>query len=147
MLKIRRYQDADREAVWALHNTALLGVGAHPGSGEWDADLRDIPGEYFDRGGEFIVDPELDWADFEYDIPLGGKSMDEDVRLIVRGRLQFEVGSLEVAGTWIQEDPAGEITKRLWDEWIAAEAIAAKEREKSVEKQVAEKIPPHRRAE
>ena len=55
MLTIRRYQDADREAVWALHNTALLDVGVHPGSGEWDADLRDIPGEYFDRGGEFLV--------------------------------------------------------------------------------------------
>jgi len=55
MLEIRRYRDADREAVWALHNTALLEVGAHPGSGEWDADLRDIPAEYFNRGGEFVV--------------------------------------------------------------------------------------------
>jgi len=54
-LVIRRYRDADRSAVWAMHNAALLSAGAHPGSGEWDADLHDIPGEYFDRGGEFLV--------------------------------------------------------------------------------------------
>jgi GNAT superfamily N-acetyltransferase len=79
MLKIRRYQDADREAVWALHNAALLEVGAHPGSGEWDTDLRDIPGEYFDRGGEFLVG-ELDGEV----VAMGGIRPLEDGTMVIR---------------------------------------------------------------
>ena len=54
-MKIRRYQETDHGVVWALHNLALKGVGAHPGSGGWDEDLHRIQEEYIDRGGEFLV--------------------------------------------------------------------------------------------
>ena len=74
------------------------------------------------------VDPELDWADFEFQIPLGGKGTSEDTRLITRGRLNFELGSLEAAGRWRQEDPAAARTKQLHDQHLAAEAAAAKKK-------------------
>ena len=54
-LAIRRYEESDREAVWELHNLALHGIGAHPGNGEWDDDLRDVRGAYLEAGGEFLV--------------------------------------------------------------------------------------------
>jgi len=59
------------------------------------------------------VDPELDWADLTFDMPLGGRGTAPDVRLKVTARLTFEVGSLEAAGTWVQEDPACELTTKL----------------------------------
>ncbi len=54
-LVIRRYREADRRAVWDLHNAALDAVGAHAGNGPWDDDLHDIRGEYLASGGEFLV--------------------------------------------------------------------------------------------
>ena len=39
----------------ALHDLALEHAGAHGGSGEWDADLDEIPAVYLDAGGEFLV--------------------------------------------------------------------------------------------
>ena len=54
-LRIRRYDPADREAIWELHNLALNLIGAHGGNGEWDADLHSIGEQYLDAGGEFIV--------------------------------------------------------------------------------------------
>ena len=74
------------------------------------------------------VTPDLDWADFEFNIHLGGKGVDEDLRLVTRGRLQFEVGMLESAGTWRQEDPAAELTKALYAQYEAAEAAAAEKK-------------------
>ena len=53
--RIRRYRDADLEAVWTLHHEALLPTGAHLGPGPWDDDLSDIPGRYLDGSGEFLV--------------------------------------------------------------------------------------------
>ncbi len=53
-LEIRRYQPADRDAVWRLHNLALNQVGAHGGNGPWDDDLHKIEAIYLD-GGEFLV--------------------------------------------------------------------------------------------
>ena len=55
MLIIRRFEPEDHEAVWELHNLALSQVGAHAGPGLWDHDFQDIPGVYFDAGGEFLV--------------------------------------------------------------------------------------------
>jgi ribosomal protein S18 acetylase RimI-like enzyme len=54
-LLIRRYLDADHDAVWALHNHALEHVGAHGGRGPWDDDLDAIGQVYLERRGEFIV--------------------------------------------------------------------------------------------
>jgi ribosomal protein S18 acetylase RimI-like enzyme len=54
-LTLRRYRDADREAVWQLHNLALHDVGAHGGQGGWDDDLHNVTAEYLDSGGEFLV--------------------------------------------------------------------------------------------
>ena len=55
MLKIRRYRATDHDAVWDLHNIALLQVNAHAGNGPWDDDLHLIETEYIATGGEFYV--------------------------------------------------------------------------------------------
>lgn len=55
MLLIRRYEDADHDAVWDLHNRALAETGAHAGNGPWDEDLHRIRATYLDVGGEFLV--------------------------------------------------------------------------------------------
>jgi ribosomal protein S18 acetylase RimI-like enzyme len=52
---MRRYCDADHDEVWALHNIALIQVGAHPGNGSWDDDLHAIGAVYLESGGEFLV--------------------------------------------------------------------------------------------
>jgi len=54
-LVIRRYRDADHDAVWALHNLALHLVGAHAGNGPWDDDLHHVGAVYLEAGGEFLV--------------------------------------------------------------------------------------------
>ncbi len=54
-LRIRRFQDSDHDAVWALHNDALHDAGAHAGSGPWDDGLHAIRRVYLDQGGDFIV--------------------------------------------------------------------------------------------
>jgi GNAT superfamily N-acetyltransferase len=53
---IRRYEPDDAEAVWAVHEAALRASPIDflenvPG----DEDLRAIPDEYLDVGGEFLV--------------------------------------------------------------------------------------------
>ena len=55
MIKIRQYQDADQDAVWALHNAALISTGAHAGNGPWDDDLNHVQDVYLKAGGEFLV--------------------------------------------------------------------------------------------
>lgn len=55
-LTIRRYEPADTDAVWDLHERALRSVGRFdPEYAHLDADLRSIPDEYLDAGGEFLV--------------------------------------------------------------------------------------------
>ncbi len=54
-LRIRRYQHADHDAVWALHRQALHDVGAHSGAGPWDDDLHAIAGVYLEQRGDFLV--------------------------------------------------------------------------------------------
>jgi GNAT superfamily N-acetyltransferase len=54
-MKIRRYRFTDHDAVWELHNVALLQAGAHAGNGPWDDDLHCIDAEYIAPGGEFFV--------------------------------------------------------------------------------------------
>ncbi len=54
-LTVRRYEPADHEAVWNLHNEALNDVGAHLGNGPWDSDLDAIESVYLQDGGEFLV--------------------------------------------------------------------------------------------
>jgi ribosomal protein S18 acetylase RimI-like enzyme len=55
MLKLRRFQDADADEVWRLHNLALERAGAHAGNGPWDYDLRSIRATYLEPGGEFLI--------------------------------------------------------------------------------------------
>jgi ribosomal protein S18 acetylase RimI-like enzyme len=55
MLMIRRYEDADHDEVWRLHNLALERAGVHAGSGPWDRDFDDIRGMYLENSGEFLV--------------------------------------------------------------------------------------------
>lgn len=52
---IRRYQSADHDAVWNLHNLALRATSAHLGNGPWDDDLNRIESVYLESGGEFLV--------------------------------------------------------------------------------------------
>ena len=54
-MRIRRFRDSDHDEVWALHNLALEGTGAHVGNGPWDDDLHHITDIYLDSGGEFLV--------------------------------------------------------------------------------------------
>jgi len=54
-LRIRRFEDSDRDAVWRLHNAALHDAGAHAGSGPWDDDLHAVRRVYLEQGGEFVV--------------------------------------------------------------------------------------------
>ena len=54
-MRIRRYVAADHDAVWELHNSALLHVDAHGGNGPWDDDLHSVEDEYIATGGEFFV--------------------------------------------------------------------------------------------
>ncbi|HEY7350856.1 MAG TPA: GNAT family N-acetyltransferase [Ktedonobacterales bacterium] len=55
MLKIRRYQSADSDIVWELHDAALTPTGAHLGSDSWYDDLDQIEQAYLQNGGEFLV--------------------------------------------------------------------------------------------
>ncbi len=54
-LRIRRYQDADHDAVWALHHQALDDAGAHGGAGSWDDDLHAVADVYLEWGGDFVA--------------------------------------------------------------------------------------------
>ena len=54
-MRIRRYIAADHDAVWELHNSALLKADAHGGNGPWDDDLHRVEDEYIATGGEFYV--------------------------------------------------------------------------------------------
>ena len=54
-MRIRRYLAADHDAVWELHNSALLEADAHGGNGPWDDDLHRVEDEYIATGGEFYV--------------------------------------------------------------------------------------------
>jgi len=58
MLTIRRYQPADRNAVWALHNAAIMPTGAHLGVGAWYDDMLQIEQVYLANGGEYLVGEE-----------------------------------------------------------------------------------------
>jgi len=53
--RLRRYEPRDREAVWALHRTALREAGSNPDDVPDSDDLRDIESNYLDTGGEFLV--------------------------------------------------------------------------------------------
>lgn len=55
MLELRRFTEADAEAVRELHDLALADAGAHLGPGPWDEDLRSIGSSYLQDGGEFLV--------------------------------------------------------------------------------------------
>jgi hypothetical protein len=52
------------------------------------------------RERHLAVDPDLDWATIVFDVPLGGKDVPDALRVVVRARLDFDVGSLERAGSW-----------------------------------------------
>jgi ribosomal protein S18 acetylase RimI-like enzyme len=55
MLNIRRYQNADSDVVWELHNAAIKPTGAHLGDGSWYDDLLHIEQVYLQNGGEYLV--------------------------------------------------------------------------------------------
>jgi GNAT superfamily N-acetyltransferase len=54
-MHIRRYQAADREAVWNLHVIGLEQVGAYREEAHWYDDLHAIEDVYLAHGGEFLV--------------------------------------------------------------------------------------------
>lgn len=54
-MNIRHYQQADHDAVWALHKLALQDTGADLGDGPWDDDLAQIERVYLNQQGEFLV--------------------------------------------------------------------------------------------
>ena len=67
MMKIRRYRSSDHDAIWELHNVALLQIGAHAGNGPWDGDLHRIEAEYISPGGDFFGD--LQWSNRRHGSP------------------------------------------------------------------------------
>lgn len=54
-MEIRHYQQADHDAVWALHKVALQDTGADLGDGPWNDDLAQIEQIYLNQQGEFLV--------------------------------------------------------------------------------------------
>src|SRR5262249_7004930 len=54
-MAIRGYQQADHDAVGALHKLALQDTGADLGDGPWDDDLSQIEHVYLNHQGEFLV--------------------------------------------------------------------------------------------
>ena len=55
-LTVRRYDAADAEAVWTLHERALRDAGGYDEAfAHRDTDLRDVTEAYLDAGGEFLV--------------------------------------------------------------------------------------------
>lgn len=55
MLAVRLYGEKDHDAVWELHNLALVDTEAHAGNGPWDDDLHHIEDVYLGNGGTFLV--------------------------------------------------------------------------------------------
>lgn len=55
MLRLRRYERKDHDAVCALHRAGLDSAGADAGCGPWDDDLHQIEAVYLRAGGEFLV--------------------------------------------------------------------------------------------
>lgn len=53
-LRIRRYEDADRDAVWALHERAMGAAGTLV-HGPWNDDICDIGNVYLRDGGDFLI--------------------------------------------------------------------------------------------
>src|SRR5450755_4595256 len=54
VFELRRYQDADAERVWYLHEAGLRQMDGRAGGGPWDDDLRAVPATYLASGGEFL---------------------------------------------------------------------------------------------
>ncbi|MDP2919073.1 MAG: tRNA (adenosine(37)-N6)-dimethylallyltransferase MiaA [Dehalococcoidia bacterium] len=54
-LKVRRYRDSDRDAVWELHLLGLDQSGTDIGRGPWEDDLQDVAEHYLNDNGEFLV--------------------------------------------------------------------------------------------
>jgi GNAT superfamily N-acetyltransferase len=55
MLNIRRYQTADSDIVWKLHNDAIGPTGAHLGDDSWYEDILHIEEVYLHNSGEYLV--------------------------------------------------------------------------------------------
>lgn len=53
-MKIRRFQDNDKSAVFALHQLAMENAGGYL-PGPWDSDFESIQQIYLSGGGEFLV--------------------------------------------------------------------------------------------
>lgn len=54
MLRVRRYQQADSDAIWDLHERAMAAAGMLA-PGPWDDDMRDVDTVYLRDGGDFLV--------------------------------------------------------------------------------------------
>lgn len=54
-LTIRRYQPGDAAVVFDLHERVMRQIDAYLGPGPWNDDLLDIPANYYENGGEFLV--------------------------------------------------------------------------------------------
>ena len=53
--QFRRYEPADADAVWELHDRALRDAGTDPADVPGTEDLRRIEAAYLDVGGEFLI--------------------------------------------------------------------------------------------
>lgn len=51
----RRFESADTDDVWHLHQTASEDVGVRGPEGRWEDDLRNIAEVYIASGGDFIL--------------------------------------------------------------------------------------------
>jgi len=105
VFELRSFRSGDEEAVWRLHDEALVDAGVHGGHGPWEDDLRDIAGAYLDPGGDFVVA----LADGEL-VGMGGlrrRSEDEGELRRMRVRPDFQRRGL---GRLI----LGELEERAW---------------------------------
>ena len=55
MMMIRRYEPADREAVWNLHSVTMKAVDGSDADVSWATDLRDVDASFLQTGGDFLL--------------------------------------------------------------------------------------------
>jgi ribosomal protein S18 acetylase RimI-like enzyme len=58
MMRIRRWEPSDADAVFELHVRSMKESDSYKGEGPWDDDMKDVDGVYFANGGEFLVGEE-----------------------------------------------------------------------------------------
>jgi len=54
-LKIRQYQNTDKDSVWMIHEQGLLQMNCFVDDPQLDNDLNSIKETYIDNNGEFLL--------------------------------------------------------------------------------------------